>query len=113
MSHLTISERPDGDAVVLDLSGDIIFGQSNTVLRREVRRLIAEGKTKINLNLTNVFYLDSSGCGELISALIALNRVGGHLKLVNPGERIQELLGISKLTMIFDIEYGENQAAGA
>lgn len=104
MSALSISVRPESDAVVVDLNGDVIYGHANTLLRNAVRSLIAEGRTEVHLNLTDVCYVDSSGVGEFISALIALKRVGGHLKLINPGERVQQILSISRLTEIFGIE---------
>ncbi|MCO6509831.1 MAG: STAS domain-containing protein [Aridibacter famidurans] len=107
MSHLTISEREDADGIVLDLSGDIIFGEANTVLRHGIRNRLKEGKTHITLNLQDVGYLDSSGIGELISALTAVNRERGNLVLLNPGARILRLLEISKLTEIFEIENSE------
>lgn len=105
MSHLNIEEREGVDGIVLDLSGDIIFGESNTTLRHGIRNRLKEGKTNLTLDLKDVGYLDSSGIGELISALTAVSRVGGHMILLNPGDRIQKLLEISKLTEIFDVQF--------
>lgn len=104
MSNLQISERESDGGVVLDLSGDIIFGEANTVLRNAIRNRLKEGEKQFTLDLTNVGYLDSSGTGELISALTAINREKGSLVLRNPGERILRVLEISKLTRIFKIE---------
>ncbi len=105
MSQLIIEERESANGVVLDLSGDIIFGEANTTLRNGIRNRLRDGRTNISLNLTDVGYLDSSGIGELISALTAVSRVGGHMVLLNPGDRILRLLEISKLTEIFEVEY--------
>ncbi len=106
MAHLVINERKLGDSTVLDLTGDVIFGESNTTLRSCVRRLLSEGHSKISINLREVGYLDSSGIGELISALTAVNRFEeGQLRILNPTERIQQLFDISKLTSVFDIDY--------
>ena len=105
MGELNISERIDGERVVLDLSGDIIFGQSNTALRAAIRKCISEDKTNLCLNMTDVMYLDSSGIGELISALTAVNRENGKLTLRNPSDRVQTLLEISRLMDIFDLEF--------
>lgn len=111
MTNLIINERETDDAVILDLDGDITFGDGNLTLRREIRRLIGEGKTKIRLNLEKVFYVDSSGIGELISGLTAVHRVeGGELTLLNPTQRIQELLEIAHLTKVFDIYQDESRA---
>ncbi|REJ76159.1 MAG: anti-sigma factor antagonist [Acidobacteria bacterium] len=104
MSTLEIAERDNSEGTVLDLTGDIIFGEANTVLRTAIRNRLREGKSDIRLNLDHVGYLDSSGIGELISALTAVNREGGRLVLMNPGDRIMRLFEIAKLTEIFEIE---------
>ena len=106
MAELNITERRSGDTVILDLTGDVVFGESNTVLRSVIRDQIREGNPKLSLNLGGVGYLDSSGIGELISALTAVNREeGGQLRILNPTERIMQLFAISKLTEIFEIDY--------
>ncbi|MEO6588435.1 MAG: STAS domain-containing protein [Pyrinomonadaceae bacterium] len=113
MAELIISERANGDAAILDLSGDITFGKSTVTLRNAVRRLIGEDRKKIWLNLEKVVYLDSSGIGELISALTAINREeNGELRLLNPTERIQTLFEISNLTKVFDIYRDEHNTSG-
>ncbi len=113
MSQLIINERQAGEFVVLDLEGNILFGERTSSLRRAIRRLISEGKKKISLNLKDVSYVDSGGIGEFISALTAINREeNGHLKLLNPNEKIYRLLEISKLHSIFDISRDENSAVG-
>ena len=112
MKQFTISERIVGDIVFLDLTGDLIFGEANKALRGTIRDLIDMGKVKIVLNLRDVAYLDSSGIGELISALTAINREeDGRLRILNPSDRIQYLFTISKLEDIFDIDYDANLAA--
>ena len=111
MAHLIISERAADDAVILDLSGDLIFGEGTASLRSALRYLIRDGKTKIFLNLADVGYLDSSGIGELISALTAMNRIeDGQLKILNPTEKILHLFTISKLLTVFDIDYEDDSA---
>lgn len=113
MKQFTISERIVGDIVFLDLTGDLIFGEANKALRGAIRDLIGKGKVKIVLNLKDVAYLDSSGIGELISALTAINREeDGRLRILNPSDRNQHLFAISKLENIFDIDYDENLAIG-
>lgn len=112
MAELIITEREIDDVVVLDLAGDITFGQGNVKLRYEIRRLLADGKKRIWLNLENVGYVDSSGIGELISGLIAINREeNGQLKLLNPTERVLRLLEISKLLNVFDVSRDESKAS--
>lgn len=102
--ELNIVERKEGNELILDLDGDIVFGESNTKLRQCVRDSIESGHRNITLDMADVEYLDSSGIGELISSLTAVNRVDGKLLLVNPTDRAHKLLAISHLTDIFEIE---------
>ena len=110
MAGLIISERQVGEVTILNLSGDITFGEGNVALRNAIRRLIGEGKRKILLNLGSVFYVDSSGIGELVSGFIAVTRADGQLKLSNLSRRIRELLAITNLLTVFDVLETEDAA---
>ena len=107
---LNITERAAGDAAILDLDGNIIMGGGSAQLRDTVRRLIQEGKEKIILNLAGVRYIDSSGVGELVSTSVALNRVGGQLKLLNMPEKVEEVMALSSLLSIFEVYEDEQKA---
>jgi anti-sigma B factor antagonist len=98
---------------ILDASGRITLGEGSTALRDTVKQLLADGKKKILLNLTNVNYVDSSGMGELVSAFTSVSNAGGELKLLSVTKRIKDLLQITKLYTIFDIYDEEVSAVGA
>ncbi|HYH84173.1 MAG TPA: STAS domain-containing protein [Pyrinomonadaceae bacterium] len=102
MAELNIRERQAGDVTILDLEGKITIGEGSVSLRGAIRRLIEEGKKKILLNLGGVGYVDSSGIGELVSSFTTIQREGGQLKLLNLTQKIQDLLGITKLLTVFD-----------
>lgn len=106
--ELNIEGKEDGRSIVLDLSGDLIFGECNTKLRSTLRDYLTKGYNDVSLDLADVEHLDSSGIGELISSLIAVSREGGELVLLNPPARVHQLLEISQLTDIFEIEYTEH-----
>ena len=112
MARLDISERQMSDVTILDLSGDITFGEGNLLLRAAIRELLADGKNKIFLNFENVGYLDSSGVGELVSGFTAVSREDGKLKLLNLPPRIYQLLSITKLLTVFDVAESETEASG-
>jgi len=103
MIKLIILERKIDEMSILDLSGDIIFGEGNVVLRNAIRRLLGEGQKKIILNMENVGYVDSSGIGELVSGYTAINQEMGSFKLINLPKRVHDLLAICKLLTIFDV----------
>lgn len=110
MARLDIFERQLDDVTVLDLIGDITFGEGNVQLRAAIRQPLSEGKKKIFLNFAKVGYLDSSGVGELVSGFTAVSREGGKLKLLNLPPRIHQLLVITKLLTVFDVAESEAEA---
>src|SRR5215213_7426565 len=112
MARLDISERQMGDVTVLDLNGDITFGEGSLLLRAAIRRLLGEDKKKIFLNFAKAGYLDSSGVGELVSGYTAVSRENGSLKLLNLPPRIHQLLAITKLLTIFEVAENAAEAFG-
>lgn len=102
--ELNISERKEGNSLILDLDGDLILGESNKKLRSSVRDSIEAGYKEIVIEMSDVQHLDSSGIGELISSLTAVSRSDGTLVLLNPTDRAHKLLAISQLTDIFEIK---------
>ena len=113
MAELDIKERQAGDITILDMSGKVTIGEGSVALRTAIRRLLEEGKKKILLNLGGVGYIDSSGIGELVSSFTAINKEGGQLKLLNLTQKLQDLLGITKLLTVFDVYDNESDALGS
>jgi len=106
------SRQVDGVTIV-DLSGRITLGEGSVVLRDTVKDLSTQGQKKILLNLGNVTYIDSSGIGELVSAYTSVRNSGGELKLLNLTKKVHDLLQITKLYTVFDIQDDEASAISA
>ena len=102
--------RQVGQVVILDISGRITLGEGNVMLREIVGDLAAKGNTNIVLNLGEVVYVDSSGVGELVKAHTTIRTKGGVLKLTNLNQRVHDLLQMTRLTSVFDIEKDEASA---
>ena len=96
-------ERRLGRVTILDLEGSITFGVGTSALRRETRRLIAEGRADILLDLSRVRYVDSSGLGEVVAALAAARRVGGRVALLGLSPNVGEVFEVTRLVAVFDI----------
>ena len=60
--------------------------------------------------MAGVGYVDSSGIGELVSSYTTINREGGQLKLLNLTQKMEDLLGITKLLPVFDTYEDEASA---
>ncbi|MGH9487357.1 MAG: STAS domain-containing protein [Terriglobales bacterium] len=104
--------RVDSVAVV-DLGGRITLGEGATQLRETIRELLAKGDKQILLNLGEVSYIDSSGLGELVGGFSLVRKQGGDLKLLKLTRKVHDLLQITKLYTVFDVQDDEAQAIAA
>jgi len=104
------SARQVGGVTVLDISGRITVGEGNVILREIVRDLAEKGAKAIVLNLSEVQYVDSSGVGELVKAHTTIRNQGGQLKLANLNKRVHDLLELTRLSAVFDIQKDETSA---
>ncbi len=102
--------RKSGDVVIADLSGRLVAGVGDEILREVVNELLAEGWKKILLNLSQVTTVDSAGVGELVASLKVTQRLGGALKLLNLNERVKTSLHLSSLLPLFEV-YDDEAAA--
>lgn len=75
-----------------------------------IRELVDQGHRKIIVNLYDVDYIDSSGIGELVSAYTTVRGAEGELKLLHLTKRVHDLLQITRLYTVFDVQTDENDA---
>jgi anti-sigma B factor antagonist len=109
-AKMQASTRQVGNVAIINISGKITHGEGNVKLREIVRDLLGEDSNQILLNLGEVHYIDSSGMGELVRIYISIRNQGGEVKLVNPSRRVQDLLQMTRLTAVFQIEQDEAAA---
>ena len=102
--------REIADVAVVDFSGQITLGESSAKLRTMIREIVAMGHRKILLNLSDVDYIDSAGIGELVSAHTSLRKVQGELKLTNLSRRLRDIMQITRLYTLLDVQADEQSA---
>jgi len=102
--------REVGDIAVIDFSGRITLGEGSAMLRKTIRDLISTGRKKILLNLADVDYIDSSGIGELVGAYTSVRSADGELKLVYLTKRVRDIIQITRLFTVFDVQPDETAA---
>lgn len=102
--------REVGDVAIIDFSGKITLGEGSSVLRNTIQGLLHGGHRKILLNLADVDYIDSSGIGELVSAYTAVRNASGDMKLLQLTRRVHDILQITKLFTVFDVQSDEDSA---
>ena len=110
---MTIQERVVGSIIVLDLSGKLVLGDGDTLLKDKIHSLVFQGRKQILLNMGGVSYMDSSGLGALVASSLTAKNNGGQIKLVALTKRLQDLLAIAKLLTIFESYDTEAEAIGS
>jgi anti-sigma B factor antagonist len=105
-----IEVRQAKDVMILDLRGRLTAGLGDQILRDAIDELLAEGRRRILLNLSEVSFLDSAGVGELVAGLKTSRRFQAELKLLNVGERVYSALDMARLLPTFEIYGDEGEA---
>jgi anti-sigma B factor antagonist len=105
-----VTARELGDATVVDIVGRIALAEGSAQLRDAIRLLMEQGKKRIVLNLAGVDFIDSSGLGELVRTHATVRSHGGQLRLLNPSKHVHDLLKMTKLDRVLDIEPDEASA---
>ena len=108
--NLKTSTRVVNDIVIVDIIGQLRLGEGTNVVRDLVRELMGKNYKNILLNLADVRHIDSAGVGELMSCYTSVRNQGGQFKLMNLSKNVNNLLQITKLYTVFDIEDGEAKA---
>jgi anti-sigma B factor antagonist len=99
---LTVTTQVLGNVVVLRCRGRIVFGDEGAIFRERVRSELT-GTCKIVIDLSSLDYVDSGGLGILVALHIAARNRGGDIKLVSPSERVDRVLGETKLNTVFSV----------
>ncbi|WP_085993420.1 STAS domain-containing protein [Oceanobacillus senegalensis] len=101
--ELSIDLVKNNEILVFALSGEI---DAYTAPKLKERLLPATQKTGsfIEIDMSNVSYMDSTGLGVFISALKSTKENKSQMKLINIVDRVYRVFQITGLDEIMDIE---------
>jgi anti-sigma B factor antagonist len=105
-----VEVRKKGDVVIVDMTGRLVGGIGDEILRNVVNELLAEDWKKILLNLSGVTAIDSAGIGELVASLKTVSHLGASLRILNLNERVRLALHLGRLLPLFEV-HGDEKAA--
>src|SRR6266480_7967691 len=107
---LKTSDRPGGAQVALAGELDIATAPK---LDEEVRRLEAEGRELIVIDLRGLEFMDSSGLRALLAADARARERGARVVIVRGDDRIQRVLKITRLDERLEMVDDAETLAGA
>ena len=102
---MDINVRKRGSVQLIQLRGPLRMGPAVDSLRQAIEESLANGDTRLVLNLAEVSMIDSSGIGLVVRFLASTKQRGGSLKLVQPSKfavQTLRLVGVLNLFEIFD-----------
>ena len=99
---MQLTTNDNGPVTILTVDGDLVIGESESLFKRTVTRLIEEGKVNLLVDLRGVGFLDSSGLGALVRAMTMSQKEGGQAKLLGAGPQVRKLLEMTKLDSVFE-----------
>jgi anti-sigma B factor antagonist len=105
--NITIIVRQVGNVAVVDITGNIVFGEESAALHDVVSGLLKKGQKQILLNLGGVNYIDSMGMGSLVGASTSVRKQGGELKLLNLSNKVTDVMQMTRLYTVFDVMIDE------
>lgn len=110
--NLKIETRPANGITIISCQGRIVFGDEATALRDTLKHVLGSSR-RIVLNLSGVAYIDSGGLGTLVGVYSSARSVGADIKLTGLGQRIRDVLQITKLVTVFEAYDTEQEAIAA
>ena len=99
---MKINDRNNEGITVLELKGNIMGGEDETIFYQKLHELIEQDRKRIVLDLSRVEWINSRGLGILISGLSTMRNSGGDLKLAGLADKVKSLLTMTRLITAFD-----------
>lgn len=98
--ELTI--REDGRVTIVSVSGDLVIGEPEAAFKKEILRLLEQGKVDLLIDCTSLRIVDSTGLGALVRAMTTSQNEGGQTKLLKVGPQLKRLLELTRLDSVFE-----------
>ena len=102
--NLKIDTRTTEGVAVVSCAGRIVFGDEASALRSELKKI---------LNSSKKIVLDSGGLGTLVGVYSSARSAGADIKLAGLGQRVRDVLQITKLVTVFEVYDNEQKARAA
>ena len=106
---LKIETRQADGVTIMSCQGRIVFGEEAAILRENLKRVLGSAR-QVVLNLSGVSYIDSGGLGTLVGVYSSARAAGADIKLTGLGQRLRDVLQITKLVTVFEVYDTEQEA---
>jgi anti-sigma B factor antagonist len=101
-----------GNVTVLTLPGTFLDASNATALKHQVAALV-ERSSRLVLDLSAVEFMDSSGCGAILTCLHKINSVTGKMAVCGVTRPVHALFEMVRMNRILDIHDSREAAVKA
>jgi anti-sigma B factor antagonist len=101
-----------GDVAVLEPLSEALDASNSKDLKAQLAAIFPAHR-KVLLDLGQVDFVDSTGCGAIIASLISARNAGAELKLCNSKGKVRTLFELVRMHHILDIFETREQAVAA
>jgi anti-sigma B factor antagonist len=99
---LTVTEKQSGaDVYILEMKG-FIDTSTSSVLEDAIKKLHAENKTKIVIDLEGAEFVSSAGWGAMVGYLKKVRTGGGDIKLAAMAEKVEKVFKLMEFDSLID-----------
>jgi len=97
---------------MVTLTGNSLDVTNSNEFKGDIQPVIEEHPFVV-LDMSNVKFVDSSGCGAILSCLRKAREAKGDVKICNAAEQIIELFKLIRLDRIIEIHTSQQKAVDA
>ncbi|MBC8393082.1 MAG: STAS domain-containing protein [Deltaproteobacteria bacterium] len=90
------------DVTVVELKTDVLDANNAREFKESISPVL-ENNQKVVFDMSQVGFLDSSGCGTILSCLRQLNSAGGDLKMYGLQKPVRTLFELIRMHRIIEI----------
>lgn len=91
-----------GNAVIVSLPGDVLDSNNSAEFKLDLTTLM-ESENRVILDMRSIRFVDSSGCGALLTCVRKLKGRDGDLKLFGLSEQMRSLFKLLRLDEIIEV----------
>ncbi len=99
---MIITQRSEQGIDVVEISGRLLMADVDEA-RSSLKTIVTEGNGKLVLDLGQLSFIDSSGCGVLIAALKYIRMREGKIALCALTRNVRALLELTKVIELFSV----------
>lgn len=91
------------DVAILEPSGQLMGGKDVGELDEKLYVLLGKQQKKVVVDLGKTSWLTSSAIAIFLHHHSKFQEIGGKLKMANLTKKVEQIIAITKLTLVFDV----------